>query len=375
MKTDSNSTRLKEYIKEMLPWAHGHQLSGLTDFIVALFDKQSGCQAELARTQGNQEGACRRLSRLLHNPRLNPKALAEAVCRHALSQVPKLGQVRLSIDWTTEDQQHLLVVSLKIGRRAVPIFWCAYAQSVLKGRMKRYELAVIKRAFNLIFQFITPGRIWLTADRGFPDSDLLELLEQSPIRFVLRVKGSTKVCLRGTWVKLNQLRFVGNARYRTLGWINYCQSSPHRVYLTISRARDKKGKWQRWYLVSNRPLSAKQMASEYGCRFSCEEGFRDSKWWLGFKEARIADIRAWSRFFCLFAIAMLALVTLGTFLLLSGGPNARRLLRRVASRRRDRCELGLIAATLSLIQQQKHLLACLLPFTKFKLDMTLSNVS
>jgi hypothetical protein len=38
----------------------------------------------------------------------------------------------------------LLVVSLIIGRRAMPIFWRAYEQSVLKGRMKRYELAVIK---------------------------------------------------------------------------------------------------------------------------------------------------------------------------------------------------------------------------------------
>ena len=51
MKTDSNLTRLKDYIKEMLPQAHGHQLKGITDFIGALFDKQSGCQAALARTQ------------------------------------------------------------------------------------------------------------------------------------------------------------------------------------------------------------------------------------------------------------------------------------------------------------------------------------
>ena len=260
------------------------------------------------RAHPNQEAACRRLSRLLHNPRLRPQVLTEAVCRQALSQLPPCGQVRVSIDWTTEDQQHLLVVSLKIGRRAVPIFWRAYAQTVLKGRMKRYELAVINRAVKLLFQSITPGRLWLTADRGFPERDLFVCLEAAPIRYVLRVKGATKVCLRGTWVKLNQLRFVGNARARTLGWVSYCQSSPHRVYLTISRARDKKGKWQRWYLVSNRPLSARQMASEYGCRFACEEGFRDSKWWLGFKEARIADIRAWSRLFCLFAIAMLVLV-------------------------------------------------------------------
>lgn len=375
MNSNSDLTRLRDYIKELLPWAHGHHLNALTDFVAALFEKQTGCQAELARTLGNQEAACKRLSRLLHNPRLKPQALAEAVCHQALSQLPRSGKARLSIDWTSEDDQHLLIVSLQVGRRAIPIFWRAYSQAVLKGRMKRYELAVVKRAFKLIFQYVSPRRLKLTADRGFPDDDLFELLEELQIHFVIRVKGCVKVCDRGRWIKLNRLSFVGHSRHRTLGWRSYCQSSPRRLYVTISRARDKNRKWQVWYLVSNRRLSATRMASEYGCRFSCEEGFRDSKWWLGFKRARVAEIRAWSRLFTLFAMALLVLVTLGTFLLLSGGPTAKRLLRRVASRRRNRCELSLIAAALSLIQQDRTLLMCLLPFTKFKLDTTLSNVS
>ena len=50
-------------------------------------------------------------------------------------------------------------------------------------------------------------------------------------------------------------------------------------------------------------------------------------------------------------------------------------LRRVASRRRGRCELSLVSAMLSLLQQDRSLLACLLSFTKFKLDATLDNVS
>ena len=123
----------------------------------------------------------------------------------------------------------------------------------------------------------------------------------------------------------------------------------------MSRARDKKGHWGLWYLVSNRPLRAQQMATEYGHRFCCEEGFRDAKWYLGFAQARIQEIRAWARLFALFAIALLALTSLGMRLLLRGGPQARRLLRRVASRRRDRCELGLIAAVIALVQQDRSL--------------------
>ena len=137
----------------------------------------------------------------------------------------------------------MLAVSLVIGRRAMPIFWRAYEQSVLKGRMKRYELAVIKRAFKLIFQFVKPSRIRLTADRGFPDEDLFALLDHLKINYIIRVKGGVKVFYRGEWAKLNTLRFEGNARRRSLWWMEYCQSSPRRLWVTISRARDKTGNW------------------------------------------------------------------------------------------------------------------------------------
>jgi Transposase DDE domain len=375
MTTASLPTRLTDYIKELLPWAHGHQRKAITTFVAAILDQQTGCQAALARTQGNQEAAVKRLSRLLHNDRLKPKDFAEWLCRQALRQVPRTGRVHFTIDWTSEDHQHLLVVSLVVGRRALPIFWRAYDQTVLKGRMKRYERAVVKRAFALIFQYIAPQRVRLTADRGFADAALFAMLDTLGIRYIIRVKGDVKVELEGQWRKLNTLRFAGNARRRNLGRIPYCASSPQRLWITLSRARDKTGHWGIWYLVSNRPLRAQQMAREYGHRFCCEEGFRDAKWYLGFAKARITAIHAWSRLFALFAIALLVLTSVGTRLLLRRGPQARRLLRRVASRRRERCELSLIAAVIALLQQDGSLLGALSAHTKLKLEVTLSNVS
>jgi hypothetical protein len=117
------------------------------------------------------------------------------------------------------------------------------------------------------------------------------------------------------------------------------------------------------------------MATEYGFRFCCEEGFRDAKWYLGFAESRVKEIEAWSRLFALFAIALLALTTLGMALLIGGGPEAKQLLRRVASRRRGRCELSLVAAIIALAQQDRSLYAALSPHTKLNLEVTLSNVS
>lgn len=368
-------TELEEFIKKMMPWAHGHQIKGITKFVLAIIEKQTGNQADLSRGHGNKESAAKQLSRLIHNPRLKPKDFAEWLCRQALEQVPLTGKVRLTIDWTIEGDQPLLVISLVVGRRALPIYWRAYSQDVLKGRMKRYEQAVIKRAFKLIFQSVKPCRIRLTADRGFPDDELFALLDQLRINFVIRVKGGVKVFYREQWVKLNTIGFVGNARRRNLGRLYYCEKSPRQLWITMSRARNKKGKMETWYLVSNLSLRAKHAAKEYGHRFCCEEGFRDAKWYLGFTEARIENIDAWSRMFALFAIALLVLTTLGLKLLISGGEQARSLLRRVASRRSDRCELSLISAMIYLVQEDRSLFAALSPRTKLNLEASLSNVS
>jgi len=126
-------TELHEFIKKMMPWAHGHQIKAITKFVLAIIEKQTGNQAELSRGHGNKEAAAKQLSRLIHNPRLRPADFAAWLCRQALEQAPRAGKVRLTIDWTTEDDQHLLVISLVVGRRALPIYWRAYSQQSLKG--------------------------------------------------------------------------------------------------------------------------------------------------------------------------------------------------------------------------------------------------
>jgi hypothetical protein len=184
---------------DMLPWAHGHQRKAIRDFVQAIIDQQTGCQAQLARSFGNQEAATKRLSRLLHNERLEPRHLADAVLLQALVQLPAHGPVRLAIDWTVEGHQHLLVVSLIVGRRAVPIYWRAYDAAVLKGRMKRYERAVIRRAVTRVIRKVGRRRVRVTADRGFADVALFTLLTDLRVAFVIRVKKSTKICIGGVW--------------------------------------------------------------------------------------------------------------------------------------------------------------------------------
>jgi hypothetical protein len=209
----------------MLPWAHGLQRKAIRDFVQALIDQQTGCQAQLARSFGSQEAAAKRLSCLLHNERLEPRHLADAVLLQALVQLPAYGPIRLAIDLMVEGPQHLLVVSLIVGRRAAPIYWRAYAATVLKGRMQRYELAVIRRALTRVIRQVGTRCVRVTADRRFADVTLFAPLTELRVAFVIRVKKSTKVCLAclaGVWRKLHTLWFAGNTRRCALGSLLYC---------------------------------------------------------------------------------------------------------------------------------------------------------
>ena len=109
MTQHSRTTRLEHYINTLMPETHGHQRKAFGDFVAALLVVRTCCQATLARYFANFEAASRRLTRWLHNPRLDVQAQAQAHARSVVPQLPAAGPVRVAIDWTTEEQQHLLV--------------------------------------------------------------------------------------------------------------------------------------------------------------------------------------------------------------------------------------------------------------------------
>jgi hypothetical protein len=201
---------------------------------------------------------------------------------------------------------------------------------------------------------IARNRILITADRGFADVALMTLLDSMCVGFLIRTKGTVTVWINGQWRGLNSLSFRTNARHRRLGRLDYCQSAPTRVFVTMSRQRGKTGKWGVWYLVSNREMDPATASREYSRRWNCESGFRDAKSVLGFSKATIRDVKAWMRMFALVAIALLVLIGLGTALITK--PDlAERLLRRVRSRRQARSELSLVRAIADLLKRCRDL--------------------
>jgi hypothetical protein len=369
MTQHSLTTRWEHYINTMLPETHGHQRKAFGDFVAALLVVRTCCQASLARSFANFEAASRRLTRWLHNPRLDPQGQARAHAHAVVAQLPVHGTVRIAIDWTTEEQQHLLVASLVVGRRAVPLYWEAYTTAEITGCQRALEHAFVRHVVEQALGSVGRERLLLTAARGFCEGELLALLARLQVPFVLRLPAHVTVCLDQQWHKLGSLRMNGTTRRRALGRLWCLRTNPQRCWVAQARARNKKGRWEYWHLVSNRPLSALMMAQEYARRFSCEEGFRDAKRTLGFAAARITDIQAWARMFTLVAAAVLILTQVGTHLLRH--PQRQTWLRQVRSRRRARSEVSLLSAVCYMFDQVTALWNLLNPHAKLHLEAAL----
>jgi hypothetical protein len=366
MNQSSLTTRLGEYISLILPDAHGHQRKAITDFVLALLSVQTCCQARLARFFDNFESASKRLSRLIHNARLETEALTRAHAQAIVARLPPEGSVRLALDWTTEDSQHLLVASLRVGTRAVPLYWRAYHDADLKERMSFYERQFGRALFVEILQGVARRRFILTADRWFADVDFFDLLSELGISYVIRTKSNYKVRIEERWHRLDSVRWRGNQRRRRWGRVWYCEGDPRHLYLVQTRARDRHGRWGIWHLLSNRNLSTYGMAHEYARRFTCEEGFRDGKRLLGFADAHIACLAAWARMFTLVAIALAVLTSIGCALI----THKRRddWLRRVRSRRQTRSELSLVRSVVELLMRDESLWELLDHYSRLNLE-------
>ena len=362
-------TCLAHYINTLMPETHGHQRKAFGDFVAALLVVRTCCQATLARYFPNFEAASRRLTRWLHNPRVDVQAQAQAHAQVLVHQLPATGPIRIAVDWTTEDQQHLLVASVIVGRRAVPLYWAAYTTKERKGQQRAIEVAFLRQVVEQELGTVARERVLVTADRGFGDGTLLTELARLQVPFVLRLSANITVCLEQQWQKLGSLPMRHTTRRRALGRLWCLRSNPHRCWVTQARARNQKGRWEYWHLVSNRPFSAFTMAHEYARRFGCEEGFRDAKRTLGFATAQIAHIEAWARMFALVAAALLILTQWGTLVLTH--PQRETWLRHVRSRRRSRSDLSVVTVVCHLLDQGIPLWTLLTSHAKLNLEAAL----
>ena len=94
-------------------------------------------------------------------------------------------------------------------------------------------------------------RIILTADRGFAAVETFRLLKQEQVAFVIRVKCSVLIKLKGVWASLRTIEQEADGEKRKPGKVKYCKSDEESLEVTVSCVKATDEGKDRWYLASN----------------------------------------------------------------------------------------------------------------------------
>jgi hypothetical protein len=224
--------------------------------------------------------------------------LATAAMVHALCGSRDSRPIVL-FDWTAMGEYQLLVASVAVKRRAVPIAWLAIGawQFTHRRRSRNHaEETLMGRVHEAM-----AGRRWtLVADRGFARTALFRTLLQWKVRFVIRACGSVWVQYEEFSGRLDNVPRAPGCLDR---WnkIAYRRKAPVVVDLVVCHTEPAP---EPWYLITNVPNKAEVMRL-YRRRMWVDESFRDHKTTLGMKHLWLAEADRIERMMLLVAIVLL----------------------------------------------------------------------
>ena len=185
-----------EGLRDALPSLRKTVVGKLSLAVGAMIEAQTPNTAELANLlpikTNRQDMREQWLRRLLKNELLDCAVIMEPFVRAELEKAANNGQViLLSMDQTDlGDRMALLVISVRIGDRALPLIWLAEAGSAnigFEGQRKILEQVRLWLPAN--------AKVMLSADRFYPSTDLIHWLAREGWQYRLRLKGNLTVVL------------------------------------------------------------------------------------------------------------------------------------------------------------------------------------
>jgi len=252
--------------------------------------------------------ALQRFYRLLKNPRIDDTelvaTLAQALCRN-----PE-RHLLIPIDWTEwHHKLRLLVASVVLGKRGVPLFSQAFAQRIWRRSQNTRENTFLR----LLAEALRRANLSATilCDRGFRRVSWLDLLQTLRLGFVVRLMSDVFVELEpGVRVALDTI-LLTQGKLVDLGLVPLRADAAATVRVIGYWAP---GAHEPWWLATSETCDARRVLKLYDRRMTVEELFRDSKgcrfggklFWTQFR-----DPDALARFLTLFAVALLIWILIG----------------------------------------------------------------
>ncbi len=300
-------------------WAHQTHLTVALLMVAALIHtgtvnltKWALClpnRGDKQRSQSQQ----RRLSRWLHNARINVHRLYKPIITQSLADWSE-PVMYVALDTSLFWEEYCLVRLAVVHRgRALPLGWCVLHHPSASVAYDAYAW-ILNRAAGCIPEGV---KVVLLADRGFVQIELMRALTQHlGWNYRIRLKcdswiwrGKRGWCqLKDYHLNRGQARCFHNVRLHKGAYYGV-------VHLIIGR-NNVNGEF--WAIVSDEKTTLQTFA-EFGLRFDIEESFLDdqSSGW-NIQQSEMRDSRALSRLWFILAVATLYVTAQGVAVVESG---------------------------------------------------------
>ena len=314
-------------LQEVLPDLHGHLLSALAAFSLAMAlagHCHSGRLAAAAPCpRARAVSRQRRWERLLSNRRLRPE---EAMGMLAASLLPSLAgagaaasrrRLVLILDETpggTKGRLRCMKLSVAYRRRTMPIAFECYREGACPLPMPRLLWRLLRRAARSLPDGV---EVTLLADRGLCWPSVLDSCAALGWHYVLRLQGGTRVRVAGRVVKgAWELAAWRGAPPWCLDGVEVFKDAGWRKANVVATWECKCR--EPWLLVSDLPATFMRCRN-YCKRAWCEQGHRDEKshgfnWQL----CRVRDASHAARLVLVMALATLLCLSTGTHVIKRG---------------------------------------------------------
>ena len=259
-------TKTLQTLLTVLPSLRLSQLKTLAKIVCAAMKNNFLSLAELARSiksPAKPRHRIKQLARFLANPRIAPYTLQSAVASFIFPDTP-LPHI-VAVDWTEFRGFMCLVAGRVAHGRAIPFLVTTYQKGAPSLSQNEHE----ETFFHILKNTLRGKKFVVVCDRGFGYRRLIMLLCRLGIRFVIRVKGATRVRHNGVEAAVKELfSGVGSG-------ICIAEYGGEEIRVVYGR---KRGAKEAWYLLTNCSVSAEEALRIYYKRMRIEETFRDLKW-------------------------------------------------------------------------------------------------
>ncbi|WP_425447384.1 IS4 family transposase [Dethiothermospora halolimnae] len=307
-------TELKKTLEKMIILS-SRRLDNLVAIVLGIIVSKSTILSNISEelndfySTAKEESKIKRIQRFLTNKKINPEHTYEYFAYKLLKNYKNHSKrIYIIFDHTTiKDKFVILQFSLKIGKRAVPLWYKVFKYKEKGNKNFKH----VKEGLNFIYSITKEYdyEVIVLADRGFKSIDLFKYIDEVlKFKYCIRCTKDLGIEIDGK-SKIKKLQDINTLKNKTKHLTGIkLTAQKYLCNIAICKAEDKE---DTWYIANNleKPLSIR----EYKKRFDIEEMFKD------FKSGGFNLEDTWSKnihyvkmlYFCVY-IAYCWMITLGT---------------------------------------------------------------